>query len=277
MLVLHKLAGQRSNHFMHHIHLDAYCKEHGIKFCNLYFRQYKKYYPSLKLHNNNLFFRILFRTIVRLNWYLKIFRVINFNLEYRGYVDRSDEIYPIKGLTFCEGFHFRADKLVKKYREEYKKQFEPNIDKESFKKKYFIKTNDNSKIIGIHIRRGDYINYRDGIYFYDDDTYIEYMIQLSNLLSDNCTFILFTNDSQLNFDNYKSKFGNRVLLSKEDIHIDHFLMSECDYLLGPPSSFSLWASFIGKAKLYQAESKNEILSLSKFEECESCIGETNNK
>lgn len=272
MLVLFKLSNQRSNQFMHHVHLDAYCREYNIKFCNLHFGRYKKYYPHLKLRYNNFFSRFFIRLILKVNWSIKIFRVVNFNLEYKGYVDRSDEIYPFeKGLTFCEGFQFRANKLVKKYRKEYKKQFDPNINKDLYRNKYFVKTNDDSKIVGIHIRRGDYKGYKDGIYFYDDEIYIEYMNQISTLLSENCTFILFTNDEQLDFKKYESKFKDKIIISKEDVHIDHFLMSECDYLLGPPSSFTAWASFIGHAKLFQVENKNEYLSLDKFKECDSLL------
>ena len=257
---------------MHHVHLDAYCREYNIKFCNLHFGQYQKYYPNLKLHGNNFLSRTILRIILKINWSLKIFRVVNFNLEYKGYIDRSEEIYPFKNnLVFCEGFQFRANKLVKKYREEYKKQFVPNIDKDFYRNKYFVRANDNSKIIGIHLRRGDYKTYRDGIYYYDDSTYIKYMNQISDILSGNCSFILFTNDDQFNFDIYKVEFQNKVALSQEDVHIDHFLMSECDYLLGPPSSFTAWASFIGNAKLYQVESSDEILSLEKFKECDSLI------
>ena len=37
---------------------------------------------------------------------------------------------------------------------------------------------------------------------------------------------------------------------------DQWLMSQCDYLMGPPSTFSAWASFMGKvplARMWSAE------------------------
>jgi hypothetical protein len=57
---------------------------------------------------------------------------------------------------------------------------------------------------------------------------------------ENSKIIIFSSD------NVKFKENEKLLISKEDWYIDHHLMSICDYLIGPHSTFTLWASFIGK-------------------------------
>jgi len=42
-------------------------------------------------------------------------------------------------------------------------------------------------------------------------------------------------------------------------------LSECDYILGPPSTFSQWASFYGGRPLYQPAAAEDRVTREKFE------------
>lgn len=46
-------------------------------------------------------------------------------------------------------------------------------------------------------------------------------------------------------------------------------MSQCDYLIGPPSTFTGWASYIGNVPLKYIESKNIDFTLEDFKIYES--------
>ena len=41
-----------------------------------------------------------------------------------------------------------------------------------------------------------------------------------------------------------------VVLGPNQIVEDMYVFSECDYIVGPPSTYTGWASFMGKNKLY---------------------------
>ena len=45
---------------------------------------------------------------------------------------------------------------------------------------------------------------------------------------------------------------------------DLYALSLCDYILGPPSTFSMWASFYGKKPLRIVSYKDEAISLHEF-------------
>jgi hypothetical protein len=46
---------------------------------------------------------------------------------------------------------------------------------------------------------------------------------------------------------------------------DLYSLAQCDFLAGPPSTFTLWASFYGKVPLYMAKDIHKVPSLSDFQ------------
>ena len=42
------------------------------------------------------------------------------------------------------------------------------------------------------------------------------------------------------------------------------MMSQCDYLMGPPSTFTMWASFMGKVPLGIIRDRSQTLSMADF-------------
>ena len=106
--------------------------------------------------------------------------------------------------------------------------------------------------IGVHIRKGDYINFQGGIFYYEDSTYIENILYLISELSidSESINIFLSSNSIISKNNIRDKLSFYVLSSTNDSSIDDlFGLSQCDYILGPPSSFSCWAAFIGNSKL----------------------------
>ncbi|MBP5722772.1 MAG: hypothetical protein J6X18_04245 [Bacteroidales bacterium] len=80
-----------------------------------------------------------------------------------------------------------------------------------------------------------------------------------NLLKKECVFLMFSNeDLNDSFDSFN------VIYSKEQWYVDQYIMSLCDYIIGPPSSFSGWASYMGDVPLYQIRDTKHLLSLEDF-------------
>lgn len=100
--------------------------------------------------------------------------------------------------------------------------------------------------LGVHIRRGDYAVWKDGIYCYSDEKYADYVSTFAAMFKDkNIHVYLSTNDASVTREKYSE------LLSADNIHVhilggspaeDLYMLSECDYIIGAPSTFSLVAS-----------------------------------
>lgn len=67
--------------------------------------------------------------------------------------------------------------------------------------------------------------------------------QLLQQGKDKHIFVLFSNED-LNI-----QHSSNVFISNEEWYVDHHIMTVCDYLIGPPSTFTLWAGYIGHAKV----------------------------
>jgi len=118
--------------------------------------------------------------------------------------------------------------------------------------------------VGVHIRRGDYREYKGGIYFYSMDIYANFMQQMKSLLADKgkrIRFFLCSNEP-IEYD----KFNGFEILRQPctDMMIDLYTLAACDYIIGPPSTYSQWASFYGMKSLYVIRSKVEEIDLNKF-------------
>ncbi len=113
--------------------------------------------------------------------------------------------------------------------------------------------------IGVHVRRGDYAAWLDGKYFFDNATYYNWLTEMGNQM-EKPLFIVCSNED-LQFDNEKNF---TIVYVKGSPSEDLFLLSCCKYIIGPPSTFSSWAAFLGDQYLLLMESKDEIAELDQF-------------
>jgi hypothetical protein len=119
-------------------------------------------------------------------------------------------------------------------------------------------------VIGIHLRRGDYKTYKNGRYYYDDQTNVCWMNQMSILFTEKKVAFFIASNEPVNlsafipFDCFISEINSPM--------DDLFSLSLCDYIIGPPSTYSMWASFYGKKPLRILDFKNEkIHTIDEFE------------
>ncbi|MDR2578446.1 MAG: alpha-1,2-fucosyltransferase [Chitinispirillales bacterium] len=259
--------GQHSNRLVLNLNFHAFCLEHGIEYRNPTLTQSDYYLspclteirPEINLLRTNLLFG-LFRnsSFVKkhfsLTWLASLLGFMKFIVFNKNIVRKNKnceeillEAFEKNFAVFTGGWCFRVPHLIEKHRDELvkryslKPQFYENND---FCKKIMKLKQEENVLIGIHIRRGDYKKWRGGRYYFEDDVYEKYMNDFSQKLSQKTTkkqiFIVFSND--------KIKFtdSENMFVSKESWYIDHHMMSICDYLIGPLSTFTLWASYIGK-------------------------------
>ena len=110
--------------------------------------------------------------------------------------------------------------------------------------------------LGVHIRRGDYAEWRDGQFFFSDEVYAAHINRFAEMHPDKTLHVyLSTNDPSVNEEHFQQ------LCPKVCIHHlqgsapeDLFMLSECDYLIGPPSTFSMVAAMYRDIPLYRMDS-----------------------
>ena len=124
--------------------------------------------------------------------------------------------------------------------------------------------NSNQKIIGVHIRRGDYKNWRNGRFYYSNEEYQNFFAQIALQCEENVKFMICTNDYDLTKEDFKSQDYDIEICGCNPI-IDLLVLSKCDYLIAPPSTYSWWAAFIGDCNYLTLVERNMKIKLQDFE------------
>lgn len=267
--------GQSSNRLMQNLNFEAFCMEYGYEYQNPTFADMADFYMSPCNVKTNFFIKILqinlLGSMFRRSSVVKKIFFCAWLISKTGFIkyvdfDRSKrekdgkkmllEAFEKYDTVFVSGWYFRVSELVEKHHaklvEKYslKPQFYENND--FYKKIIGLKSKGNT-LIGVHIRRGDYKKWENGKYYFDDETYEKYMNAFSQKRSKenvkDRVFIVFSNE-KVSFEETQN-----LLISKETWFIDHKIMSICDYLIGPPSTFTLWANYIGNNALFYIHDK----------------------
>ena len=277
-IILYLAYGNHSNRLFQSIHFEAFCKEYNIDFINSTFSDMQTYY--LPMYNadgeGRLSFILqkfplllkMFRLVLKVKKKLNLINFISFNDEDENNIEKLLTLLSPPRCILVGGWYFRDHELTEKYQDHF-------IFKYSLKEKYFLNNlllnkiselkESNKVVVGIHIRRGDYKSHMEGKYYFADNVYLNYMKKIENEIeiknNKKCTFIIFSNE------NVSIPESEYTYISKNEWYIDHILMSKCDLLLGPPSTFTMWASYIGKVKYFHIESDNDNIDLDSFKYC----------
>ena len=271
MVLLYKRFGDKSNRLLQNMHFEAYCKDNDIEYHNLEFYDMEDFYgikdkysfkkiPKIFLPNLNTRYGIIeniSKVACKLN--IKNFLIFDYmNIEDRNNIALYDkQILENKDKTiFMSGWEFRVPELAYKYRNYFKEKYTPKLEKSS----YIYKKFKNYDIkVGVHIRRGDYRGWNNGKYYYEDEVYNDKIERFSNLFKDKkILFILFSNEE------ITLKPKRDYIISKCDWYEDHYLLSLCDYIIGAPSTFTIWASFIGDVPLMHILDRDDKVDLNSF-------------
>ncbi|MBE9203864.1 alpha-1,2-fucosyltransferase [Synechocystis salina LEGE 06099] len=161
-----------------------------------------------------------------------------------------------KKLIFFHGLYFYAPKCLENNKEKIRHLFTPSNTIISRVKAIIAKAKSKSDIIiGVHIRQGDYKTHSNGIMYYSLDEYIKVMRCLKEQFQDKKVSFIICSDEYQNLSSYKDL---NLIPANGGVVEDLYTLAHCDFIFGPNSTFSHWASFWGKVPLhilnYRAES-----------------------
>jgi hypothetical protein len=127
--------------------------------------------------------------------------------------------------------------------------------------------------LGLHIRRGDYKDFYAGKFYYDNATYAAYVMEYArqNTTKDIVIFIS-TNDKTVSTNDFEKLCQNCqsrikfIVMPENNPAQDMMMLSECDAIIGPPSTFSLTASMYHDVPLcWMEEASPANMNFDKFE------------
>ena len=97
-------------------------------------------------------------------------------------------------------------------------------------------------LVGVHVRQGDYQTFKEGRFFYSHEQYRGVVEKVQAAFSGADVSFLVSSDAPVPphvFAGFDVLYGNGHELE------DLYSLAACDRLIGPPSTYSKWASFYG--------------------------------
>ena len=174
-----------------------------------------------------------------------------------------DKIFSTLG--FIKGWHTRRDtKYIAEAKEELKRIFTPRQEIVDEAEKLINGLRQQSDmVVGVHIRRGDYKEWNNGKFYYSIEEYYQFMKRIEELFDDKKVSFFISSNEKLSKDMFIDIQCNFYPKGVSVIHDLHTL-SLCDCIIGPYSTFSRWASFIGEKPICYLTSKNMIFTKDSF-------------
>lgn len=257
---------QMCNNLLQYAHVYAWGREHGRKVISMRF-SYKYQY-----------FKICHTSLTGFGWYLlakylaalRLLPTASFK-----YDDCDREALERKMLRHrhivVSGWHARWYDLFLKYRDEITDLFTLDsqyTDSVKAKMQEAEQGSTGSIVrLGVHIRRGDYRIFHDGKYLYDDEVYQRHIRRFMMLHPGKAIHVyIATNDPEVKESSYQEQCpGAHVHCLGGSSPEDLFMLSECDYLIGPPSTYSLVAAMYRDIPLYRMDETDEgMMTLESF-------------
>lgn len=175
-----------------------------------------------------------------------------------------------KRLTMVAGLNFRDISGIEKHLDKIREYFKPVAEHRQRVDSVVNKARQGCDVlVGVHIRKGDYETHLGGRYFYDIDVFKSFMGHIERLLPDKRVGFLVCSNEELDpkdFAEHTVTFGPGHFVE------DMYSLAACDYIVGPPSTYTLWASLYGGARLHFIQNPETDLSMDDFLDYFSIVG-----
>jgi len=256
MIINYDSPGQLCNRIWSQVPSIAYGLEHNEKVLIINLDKYISDFEDL---NEN--------KLIRFASHPKLKRIL-MSFKARGYIQngKSNIFRKLFNLNFVEGWSNRLGntEMVENHADEIRKIFSFNFAITNPVNTTFATLDSFTKVVGVHIRRGDYKEWLNGIYYYTDDEYICILKSINEQFESKgkkVKFLLCSNE-KINLAKY-SDLDCFTIPNASGAH-DLYALSKCNYIIGPPSSYSQWASFFGEVPVKFIMSTSEEINISGF-------------
>ena len=203
------------------------------------------YIPALKEHSNKIEFNELIN--VKKNIFIEnkypylnklLFKVLNIKTKNMdAEFSQFENLFKIRKINSWKEILNNSNKDFIINRNYIRSQILP---KKNDINKIKLKFSNDYEILGLHLRGGDYKNWRKGTFYFDENIFMPFIDDWLNKKDKRKCFIA-TNEEKwkINLINY---FGDKIITSDNVIQ-DLWGLSKSNWIIGPPSTFSQFASF----------------------------------
>ncbi|MBP5339294.1 MAG: glycosyltransferase [Prevotella sp.] len=255
--------GRLCNNILQYGHVYAWGREHGRATMSMRFAYKYRYFKICHTARHNFIFYVMAKYGAK--WGL--IPVVRFDEPDADY-SREEQMMAERRNVVAEGWYARWYDLFLKYKQEIVSLFAFD-EKVMVRPETLMEKQPKTDLkLGMHIRRGDYKEFYDGRFFYSDQQYISLIRQFLALHPQQSVQIFICgSERSLDRNAYKAAFPeHNVLFPQGNPGEDLYLLSRCDYLIGPPSTFSLVASMYRDVPLYWVEDADKPLCGESFKQ-----------
>ena len=179
------------------------------------------------------------------------------------------ELVSSHKFIIIAGWRFENGEELKRNRKEICSYFTPIKSLIENIKKIIVEARAGHDIlVGVHIRLGDYLNWNEGKYYYNPIIYKKLMNTIINQIPGKRVGFMVCSNERIDPEVWT---GLDVVYGTGQLVEDMYSLAECDYIIGPPSTFSMWASFYGKKPLYIVKNPERAFSLDDFKICDDLV------
>jgi hypothetical protein len=166
-------------------------------------------------------------------------------------------------LVFVRGWYFRDYLDFDQHADEIRNYFRPRKSYILAAEQICMQVRQSADLlIGLHIRRSDYRHWNNGKYYFEDPVYVELIERVIDQFPQKKIKFIIASDEALNLNNY-SRVIDHIVWEKRIHVVDLMVLALCDYIVGPPSTFSKWSSFYGRVPLLTIEQPGGIVEMTK--------------
>jgi hypothetical protein len=287
MIIVASKPGELGNRLFVFANFIASSQEHKFKFINPAFDEYAKYFPATRA---DLFGRYpsrrsflkptpaLRKSLYQLAYYagrivaksgLKSKMLRTITIDWQDFYDLgAPEFLSLlrrRQIIFVQGWKFRSPAALQRQfgavREFFRPLEEHRVNVAALIARARV---DTDVLIGVHIRHG-IINFDNARkYWSPPEKYAERMAQIETFFPGQRVTFLICSDVKQDPEVFAH---HRYFLGTGHLIEDLYAFAECDYLFGPPSTFTMWASFYGEIPLWMIYDPTKEPTLEDFRLC----------
>ena len=283
MIVIAKGVGRLANRLLLFAHFIGAATEHGFAVANPAFRHYAGYFPRTArdllcrfpsgralwapLGSRHLLYEGTLWTAGMLHWLQRAGRdvgLIRLRRDQRLDLDGQAFLDALKRyrLLFVQDWNFRSFVDCERHRDVIRDYLTPWDHHLARSRASLEPARRRGRfVIGVHVRRGDYRGFQGGRFYYSWAQYRAVMTRVEAAFpSENVSFLVCS-DEPVPPEAFR---GLDVVRGPGHELEDLYALAACDRLVGPPSTYSAWASFYGDVPRYEVENPTSSVEAAAF-------------
>lgn len=254
--------GRLCNNILQYGHLYAWGREHGRKTMSMRFAYKYQYFHICHTRWHN-FFCYAFAKYAAAWGMIPVVRFDSPDADYAA----EEELMLKRRNIVAQGWYARWYDLFLKYKTEILDlfQFDEGVKKQP--NALLGEVPSDHIRLGLHIRRGDYRTFHGGIYYYSDEQYVTFIRQFLALhQQEQVSVFICGNYAEMDEKVFHEAFPDvSITFPKGNPGQDLYLLSQCDWLMGAPSTFTLVASMYRDTPLCWIASADAVISEASFD------------